>query len=182
MRGGWGDWARGNHLDLRGGKAGEVWQSGNGTIRLLFSKDSRVAEVNGVKVCLSYPMLWRDGAAYIATMDLETAIGPVLFPPKNWKGSKVRNIVIDPGHGGKDPGNQNGSHQEKKYTLLLAQELAKQLNLAGFNASLTRTGIRSLTSGAAGYCAAARGRICSSACIGMICRVTAVWRDRRRFA
>jgi N-acetylmuramoyl-L-alanine amidase len=56
-----------------------------------------------------------------------------------WKGARVKTIVIDPGHGGRDPGNQDGSHQEKKYTLLLAQELCDQLKHAGFNASLTRT-------------------------------------------
>ncbi|HWF18427.1 MAG TPA: N-acetylmuramoyl-L-alanine amidase, partial [Verrucomicrobiae bacterium] len=40
---------------------------------------------------------------------------------------------------GKDPGNIVGLQQEKKYTLLLAQELCDQLRRVGFNASLTRT-------------------------------------------
>src|SRR4029077_16609683 len=38
----------------------------------------------------------------------------------------------------KDSGNQVGSHQEKTYTLLLAQELAVQLTRAGYKATLTR--------------------------------------------
>ncbi len=132
------EWARGNNFEAHW-KSGDELLLSNGSARLVLRKDSREAEINGVNVCLSYPMIWRDGAGYIAELDLETAIGPVLFPPKNWKGAKVRNIVIDPGHGGKDPGNQVGSHQEKKYTLLLAQELAKQLSRAGFKTSLTRT-------------------------------------------
>ena len=135
-----GDWARENHFEVRWSKAGDSVQLSNGATRLFFNGDSREAELNGVKVCLSYPILFRDGGGYISRLDLETAIVPVLSPSKNRRGVKVRNIVIDPGHGGKDPGNHDGSHEEKKYTLLLAQELCEQLKRAGFNASLTRTG------------------------------------------
>ena len=106
---------------------------------MVFPKDSREAELGGVHVCLSYPVIVRDGVPYISQMDLETTIRPLLAPPKNAKGARIRNIVIDPGHGGKDPGNIIGSQQEKKYTLLLAEELCDQLRRAGFNASLTRT-------------------------------------------
>ncbi len=134
-----GEWARGNNLDTHWRSGDELLLS-NRSAQVLLRKDSREAEVNGVNVCLSYPMIWRDGAGYIAQMDLDTAIGPVLFPPKNWNGAKVRNIVIDPGHGGKDPGkNQIGSHPGKEHTLLLAQEVAKQLSRAGFKTSLART-------------------------------------------
>ena len=48
-------------------------------------------------------------------------------------------ICLDPGHGGKDTGTRNGFQQEKKYTLLLAQEVRDQLNRAGLKATLTRT-------------------------------------------
>jgi N-acetylmuramoyl-L-alanine amidase len=101
--------------------------------------DSREAELNGVKICLSYPIILRNGSPCISQADLDTAIGPLLHPPRAAPGARIRNIVIDPGHGGKDPGEQNGSHKEKTYTLLLAQELRDQLNHSGFNASLTRT-------------------------------------------
>jgi N-acetylmuramoyl-L-alanine amidase len=50
----------------------------------------------------------------------------------------VTRICLDPGHGGKDPGERAGSHQEKIYTLLLAQELASQLTGAGYKVTLTR--------------------------------------------
>jgi N-acetylmuramoyl-L-alanine amidase len=134
-----GDWARANGFDARWLRTGEVLQLSNRYARLIFFRDLHDMELNGVKVSLSYPIVMRDGGGFISDLDLDTAIGPVLSPPKNWRGAKVRNIVIDPGHGGKDPGNQDGSHQEKKYTLLLAQELSDQLRRAGFNATLTRT-------------------------------------------
>ncbi len=45
----------------------------------------------------------------------------------------------NPGHGGNDPGYKVGDKEEKKFTLLLAQELRDQLAKAGFKVSLTRT-------------------------------------------
>jgi len=51
----------------------------------------------------------------------------------------VRTVCLDPGHGGKDPGNQVGSNQEKQYNLLLAQEVRAQLALAGLKVRLTRS-------------------------------------------
>ncbi|HZQ46249.1 MAG TPA: N-acetylmuramoyl-L-alanine amidase [Verrucomicrobiae bacterium] len=134
-----GDWAKANNFELHWQKREEVVQLSNRASRMVFTKDSREAELNGVKVWLSWPIVINNGAGYISELDLQTAIRPVLSPPKNWSGSKVRNIVIDPGHGGRDPGNQDGARQEKKYTLLLAQELSAQLKRAGFNPSLTRT-------------------------------------------
>jgi N-acetylmuramoyl-L-alanine amidase len=50
----------------------------------------------------------------------------------------VTRICLDPGHGGRDSGNHIGSHLEKAYTLLLAQELAAQLTRAGYKVTLTR--------------------------------------------
>jgi N-acetylmuramoyl-L-alanine amidase len=132
------DWAKLNNFDLHWIKRDETLQLTNRVSRLLFNKDSRDAQLNGVDVCLSHPIVLRNGGSYISRLDLETAVRPVISPPMNRSGSRVKTIVIDPGHGGKDPGFENGSHQEKKYTLLLAQELCDQLKQAGFNASLTR--------------------------------------------
>jgi N-acetylmuramoyl-L-alanine amidase len=69
---------------------------------------------------------------------LDETIVPILSPPINAAGIKIKTICIDPGHGGKDPGNRVGWNQEKKYTLLLAQEVSTQLKTAGFNVVLTR--------------------------------------------
>jgi N-acetylmuramoyl-L-alanine amidase len=104
-----------------------------------FTVDSRRSEINGVTVWLSHPIALRDGAAWIASTDIVTALSPILFPARNSAGEKVKTICIDPGHGGKDPGNREGRQQEKNYTLLLAHELNKQLSAAGFSVSLTRS-------------------------------------------
>lgn len=135
-----GDWARANNFQLHWlDAAGTALQLSNHSSRFVFYRDSREAELGGVRVCLSFPVFFISSTAYISDLDLETAIRPLLYPPKNAQGSKIRSIVLDPGHGGKDPGNIVGFHQEKKYALLLAQEVADQLRRAGFAVTLTRT-------------------------------------------
>lgn len=133
------DWARANGFDVQWLKKDETVELASRSLKLVFIADSKEAEINGVNVWLSYPIARRNGSLYISELDLRSTINPLRFPPKDRGSAKIKNIVIDPGHGGKDPGNQDGPRQEKKYTLLLAQELRDQLKRAGFNATLTRT-------------------------------------------
>lgn len=52
----------------------------------------------------------------------------------------VRRVVIDPGHGGKDPGAVTpGGVQEKEITLRVSQELAELLRARDYEVLLTRT-------------------------------------------
>jgi N-acetylmuramoyl-L-alanine amidase len=70
---------------------------------------------------------------------VDRTLRPLLSAPRAQSGTKIRTICLDPGHGGKDPGNQVGSNQEKHFTLLLAQEVRSELARAGIKATLTRT-------------------------------------------
>lgn len=54
-------------------------------------------------------------------------------------GLKVETIVIDPGHGGKDPGAINNGIKEKNFNLDVAKRLANVLRSAGYAVHLTRT-------------------------------------------
>ena len=107
---------------------------------LAFTMDSARMSLNGLHVWLSAPITLRNGSAWITAVDLTTTLQPVLFPTKTSGRRLVKNIVLDPGHGGKDPGFHDGKQQEKKFTLLLAKEVADLLNKAGLKTSLTRTG------------------------------------------
>ncbi len=131
------DWAHANDFEIHWLKRDETVLVTNRTARLAFDVDSRGAEVNGIHVWLSHPIVERNGLVYISDLDIRTALRPVLYPARH--NSKVQNIVLDPGHGGNDPGNLDGLRQEKKYTLLMAEELSDQLRRAGFKVSLTRT-------------------------------------------
>jgi N-acetylmuramoyl-L-alanine amidase len=57
---------------------------------------------------------------------------------KNHNSKKIKNIIIDAGHGGKDPGALGAKSQEKDITLAVALKLKKDLLAAGFNPKLTR--------------------------------------------
>jgi N-acetylmuramoyl-L-alanine amidase len=50
----------------------------------------------------------------------------------------IRKVVIDPGHGGSDPGAMTGEIVEKEVTLDIARRLGVLLRAAGFVVTLTR--------------------------------------------
>ena len=56
--------------------------------------------------------------------------------PQRPRGRKT--IVIDPGHGGKDPGAMDNGVKEKDVNLAVGLELQKALNARGYNALMTR--------------------------------------------
>jgi N-acetylmuramoyl-L-alanine amidase len=137
------DWARANGFTTRWLDRDKTVALTNHQARLVFNidprQDSRKAQINGVAVWLAFPLLYQNGSVSISRTDLAQTLRPVLFPPTNVFGLKIKTICIDPGHGGNDPGYQVGTSDEKKYTLLLAQEMCEQLKKAGFNVVLTRT-------------------------------------------
>jgi N-acetylmuramoyl-L-alanine amidase len=132
-------WARANGLKCsRLNRGGEIVAT-NRTTRLVFNVDSRNAEINGVQVVLSFPVANQKGVALIAQFDLDTAVRPLLFPPRLAEAKIIKTICLDPGHGGRDTGNHTFWHSEKTYTLALASELRDQLKAAGFNVIMTRS-------------------------------------------
>jgi N-acetylmuramoyl-L-alanine amidase len=133
------DWAKANGFDSRWLKPEEtILLSRNGS-KLVMTVDSREAQINGVQVWLLLPVVARYRSLCVAQLDVDRTLRPLLSPPRAQSGTKIRTICLDPGHGGKDPGNQVGSNQEKHFTLLLAQEVRSELARAGIKATLTRT-------------------------------------------
>ncbi len=133
------NWARANDLEwswFNGGKAVDVT---NHTTRLVFEENSAQAEINGIRVRLSFPFAVENAVPLVAQFDLDTAIGPLLFPSHFAETRPIKTICLDPGHGGKDSGNHVGWHYEKNYTLPFAFEVRDQLQKAGFNLMMTRT-------------------------------------------
>ncbi len=138
------EFARENGLHVyteNGGK--EAIVTGDKNTRLIFNVNSAQAVIDGINVRLSYPVAADHGQLYMAQMDIETAIRPLIFSQR--PGAKrITTICIDPGHGGKDSGYHVGGygflgHSEKTYTLALALELRRQLMRAGFRVILTRS-------------------------------------------
>lgn len=134
------DWARAKNFQIKWVVPKQELKLSRTSATLGFTTDSARVSLNGVQVWLSAPIAFRNGSAWIASVDLTTALEPVLSPAKSSASRTISRIVLDPGHGGKDPGFHDGKQLEKKYTLLLAKDLGELLNKAGFKASLTRTG------------------------------------------
>jgi N-acetylmuramoyl-L-alanine amidase len=136
------DWARANRLTVKWLSPQRIVELSNGTHRLVFTVDPRAdrtkVRINGAEVSLAFPAYQKNGVAFVTQIDLTQTLKPILFPTRSAT-TRVKTICIDAGHGGKDPGFRVGAHSEKKYTLLLAQELRRMLQQAGFNVVMTRT-------------------------------------------
>ncbi len=57
----------------------------------------------------------------------------------------TKKVVIDPGHGGTDPGASGNGIIEKDLNLLISEYMANRLNQLGIENSLTRTADTTLT-------------------------------------
>jgi N-acetylmuramoyl-L-alanine amidase len=126
-------------LRLRGPtKEGEILLT-NSYTTLSFVAKTVKSEINGVGVALSHPVLEKNGACYISSLDMQATVFPLLFPSRTSGKGKMKVICIDPGHGGKDPGNITGHIQEKEHTLALAREVSALLRKADFKVITTRT-------------------------------------------
>ncbi|HEU5069393.1 MAG TPA: N-acetylmuramoyl-L-alanine amidase [Verrucomicrobiae bacterium] len=132
------DWARTHELSSSWLVPGKTLQLAGGGNRLWLTLDSPGIRFNDIRLYLSLPVAGRDGALYLAELDAARALEPLLNPPRLPVGRKVRTICLDPGHGGRDSGNQEAGRQEKQFTLLLAKELRTQLAQRGFKVVMTR--------------------------------------------
>jgi N-acetylmuramoyl-L-alanine amidase len=132
------DWASANSFRVQLRRGNGILLTNRAQSRLMLQKDSRTAQINGVNVALSFPVIVDRGEFLVAQLDWAKTVNPLFYAPK-FPGKKIYTIVLDPGHGGKDPGNRTGGYYEKNCTLALAGELSSQLKNAGFNVLLTRT-------------------------------------------
>src|ERR1041384_1801504 len=101
------DWARNRGFQVKWTVPKQEVQLSGRNATLAFSADSRKATVNGVNVWLSNPMTVRNNSACVPPVDLTTVLQPLLAPA-GANAKKISSICLDPGHGGKDPGNKEG--------------------------------------------------------------------------
>lgn len=99
--------------------------------------DSKKGEINNTTVYFSYPIRTRNNKIFISKEDFLLLLEPILRRSTLTK-QEVNTIVIDPGHGGKDPGAKGSFSKEKSITLSIGKKLSKILNRRGFQTILTR--------------------------------------------
>jgi N-acetylmuramoyl-L-alanine amidase len=112
----------------------------NATTRLDFTVHDVDAWLNGVRLFLSEPVVVRAGKLYVSRDDIDELLAPILSGNASEPRSPVKIIVIDAGHGGNDPGNQNSRLKlsEKIYTLDVSRRLERLLKAQGFKVIMTR--------------------------------------------
>lgn len=135
------EWAKASQIDLKwvGPIKERELSATNSTTRMRFTVDSYKAQINGINFTLCLPMVLKKGNVYISAVDLQVSLQPLLFPEKMPTNSLIKTICLDPGHGGDDPGKMDGRMEEKKFTLLLSEEVERLLKKAGFKVVRTRT-------------------------------------------
>ncbi len=141
-------------LGARLGLKGELTNAGrNLTLKskwttLALEADTRECAVNGLRVFLGEAARDYKGGIYLSRIDAERFIGPMILPGLGQtRVPPLRTIMIDPGHGGIDPGMQNLKQKLNEKTLALdtSFRLKKLLEAQGYKVLLTRSDDRHLS-------------------------------------
>ncbi|HIX19870.1 MAG TPA: N-acetylmuramoyl-L-alanine amidase [Candidatus Akkermansia intestinigallinarum] len=113
----------------------------NGSLRISFGPGERDIAIQGYRLQLAHPLLTgSDGKLLISQLDLTKLIDPILRPCYIRNREPVQRVVIDPGHGGIDPGAAEAEYREADLALSLALELESILKQKGYEVILTRRG------------------------------------------
>ncbi len=101
--------------------------------------------MNGVKFVFTHKVTTIGDKAYLSRMDLSKLIDPVLRPNFIKAAGDFRTVILDAGHGGKDPGAVNSIGTEAFYNLKVAGRTKSLLEAKGFKVVMTRNSDRYLT-------------------------------------
>lgn len=114
-----------------------------GRNKVVLKPHSNLALINNKPKELTHPVEYKDGAAYIpvktAVFMSEKVFGLEEKPRPVSKMYRIKTVVIDPGHGGKDPGaiSKYGT-REKDIVLDVSKRLKSALEKEGVEVILTR--------------------------------------------
>lgn len=109
------------------------------TATVIFEAGSRRVVVNGVSVYLNQSVLKGAGNWVISPVDAVDTIGAMLLPSRALRRADTAMVVLDPGHGGNDPGANGGpSREEKNFTLDIAKRVRQHLRESRITVMMTR--------------------------------------------
>ncbi|MDG2123040.1 MAG: N-acetylmuramoyl-L-alanine amidase [Verrucomicrobiales bacterium] len=108
------------------------------TLKMLAQIGSQELIINGVKFILNNGVRRSGSQVLFSRLDVVKLIDPVLRPSYIRMGEPFTTVVIDPGHGGHDPGGHSVYGSEKKYNLELGLMMAGLLQQKGLRVVMTR--------------------------------------------
>lgn len=94
--------------------------------------------MNNVKFVFSNGIESQGDKVYVSRVDLSKLIDPVLRPNFIPNAGDFRTVILDPGHGGKDPGATNPFGTEANYNVKVAGLVKKRLEEKGYKVVMTR--------------------------------------------
>ena len=110
----------------------------NKNIKMILKNGSQECRLNGVLFILSSPIISYKGDYLMSRTDLTNLVDPVLRPTYIKRARVFNTVVLDAGHGGKDPGSRGHYSNEKEYTLKLARLIRDILQRKGYRVVMTR--------------------------------------------
>lgn len=117
----------------------------NSATTIKFSSGGQEVLMNNVKFIFSHPIISIGGKNHISVNDLKKIIDPILRPTNIKSATSFDTVIIDPGHGGSDPGAVNNLGTEAYYNLRVARMLRDNLSKRGFKVVMTRNSDSFLT-------------------------------------
>lgn len=130
----------GNKVILR-----RVDKTGKKSVEMRMQIGSQECLLNNVKLIFTHALEGGGSLGQISKMDLIKLIDPILRPSFIPNAAAFKTVILDAGHGGKDPGATNPYGTEANYNLALAAKLKPRLEKMGLRVAMTRTSDRYLS-------------------------------------
>jgi N-acetylmuramoyl-L-alanine amidase len=145
-----------HRLDSRTLKNGVILLSRPG-LEMALTPGNRRVRINDMSIYMNDPLRSTPGKLTISDADAHTVLAPILGTPVLQEIGERPCVVLDPGHGGPDPG-ASGYHRtvEKRLALDIARRVRRKLGGTGIDVHLTRDRDHGLT--LQGRVASARSR------------------------
>lgn len=124
---------------------GKVLVMNTAKTQVRFTIGSRECLMNGLKFILTEPVTELAGSPQLSRIDLEKIINPVLRPSHIRDAGNFNTVILDPGHGGSDPGAINSLGTEATYNLQVGQKARAMLEKSDYRVVMTRQSDRYLT-------------------------------------
>ena len=119
-------------------RAGDSVMLENPKVEMKLKVGGNECLMNNVKFVFSHSVMASGNGVYVSRMDLAKLIDPVLRPKFIENAGDFRTVILDAGHGGKDPGATNPIGTEAAYNLRLATRLKGLLEAKGYKVKLIR--------------------------------------------